>query len=178
MSTNETMPSDENVTRLIGLAAGWIASADMKATALLGMNGTILALAGTGFVFTQKSKEGFSVSAGLMAMFGLAVVASILCAALTIQPRLNREAILKKKGFSKFGSSPTYFFDLAKLNKDKFIERISQDKTAYAKDALEQSIIICHIASAKMQTLRGSVWALVIALIALVAAIVAAVLGK
>jgi len=181
MSSAEQTTSQKRRKDLIENAGKWIGSADSKATALLGMNGTVLALVGTGFVFAEKTTSGGQISTLAVALFGLSVIMSILFAAFTIHPRLDRQAILQKGNFHEPKAkgeptqSPTYFYELGALKKGQFTNRIDQSDDVYEKDLEEQAFIACRVAHEKMCTLRIAVWALVVGLLALAVAILVAV---
>lgn len=136
-------------------AAGWIASADTKATALLTINSVVLGL------IAQSSPEPAGTPIGvaiLQALFTLCAFVSILGSLFVLWPRTRRTKLLDWVGFTDLPASPTFFGDLAKLNFPEFLgvaERVTPD--ALGKNEIEQCYILCKIASIKMNGVQFAI---------------------
>ncbi len=165
MSDHSTIPAATEDIRKS--AAAWIASADLKATAMLAAACAVPALAAlTGIRPTN------TISIGMLLAFCLLDAASIVASALVLFPRTNRAEILKEKGVvdplsrsvSFFGDISSFgHYELKTLLDTNYSEKIRE------KDALEQTLIITWIANRKMQYMRSSVALLAAASVVLVA---------
>lgn len=142
------------------LAAGWIGSADTKATAILSAGGTILAVA-----LAASPTPGRPFVHLLLGGFGAVSIISIVLAAKVIFPRTDRNEILRLGGHDKrLVLSPTYFKDLGSLNYADFVKFLSEISEATAKtDDTEQAFVVAKIAAEKMQFARCSIVAFIVA---------------
>jgi Family of unknown function (DUF5706) len=149
------------------VAGGWIASADLKATAMLAAGCAVPALAALTGV-----KPGNVLSVTMLGAFCLLDVASIVASALVLFPRTNRQKILTEKGATDpLPRSITFFGDLGDLGYYELKALLNKDDSEQMRerDAMEQTLIVTWIANRKMQYMRASVACLAAASVVLVA---------
>jgi Family of unknown function (DUF5706) len=176
MSTaSEKTMSTESRERTRLAAAGWIGSADTKATALLTISGALLALLAAVFA-TSSGVRALPVTHRIAFVgFCLASIVSIAASTATLWPRTNRSALLKERGWPNPGVSPTFFGDQASLSHKEFGElHANQNETSLAGDLSEQAHIMCVIAAVKMKCLRVSIATFAFALLCLAGLVIVA----
>lgn len=162
-----------------GLAAGWISSADGKATGLL----TIAAVVLGAVAFFPVSGVAQKLSyAGKIALLVTAVLSilSVAASCLVLLPRLNREGILKGRGQSgqPLARSITFFSDLAGLSLAEFKKSVAEPKEAdIDKDIEEQTYVLAVTARDKMCWMRCSVGLLMASFVSIAALAVISLSG-
>lgn len=161
---NQDAPS-ANAQKAKEIATGWIASADVKASALLAVAGAVLAIA-----LASPVKGG--AEAILLGLFSVGTAVSIVASAFVIFPRTDRMDILTKaKCADPLTRSPTFFSDLGLLDFPDFKALVSEaDDAIKRRDLFEQAYVMAVIARRKMRLMGVAVVALAIAMIFLCAA--------
>mgnify|MGYP007066217895 CR=1 FL=1 len=154
--------SSEASKRLSGAASGWIAAADGKAAALLGVSNILL-----GAVFLADLEPGPAwVDVLRVGFIAVVLIQHIVVAAFVLWPRTNRAKLLKEAGFpSALDRSPSFFGDVAKLKHAELVT-LMDDDAAQDADKLEQAFILAVIADRKMVAYQ---WALGLFIVGLVA---------
>lgn len=143
-SEPDTTPS--SIEKLRATSTSWIASADAKATALLGISNILL-----GAVFLSDIKsESSLVYWGSIAFIVIVVGLHLFVGFGVLWPRTDRKSILNDALFSTSDKdSPSYFGDIVKLKHDDFIA-LMRDGERQRQDAEEQAYILAFIANKKM----------------------------
>lgn len=139
--------------RLSTAAIVWIGSADVKATALLGVSNILL-----GAVFlTEVSDKGVTQTTLRAAFVVQVFLLHAVVAAGVLWPRTNRRALLKEAGFpNPLNVSPSYFGDIAKLKYEEYA-KLMQSTDSQAADREEQTFVLAVVAHKKMFAFRVAV---------------------
>lgn len=165
---------EHNVARLTQAASGGIQSADTKATALVSLGAALLAIV-AGLVALRSEVDTLTrAGVAMIAGFTVFTLAAVLAACAALYPRVDRKWLLESRGWSPLAVSPSYFNDIVRLDRARFVELMSQDAS---EDFREQAYVLCIIADRKMHWLRRSVIYFVIACIFLTFFVVTGVLA-
>ncbi|RYD84586.1 MAG: hypothetical protein EOP84_05095 [Verrucomicrobiaceae bacterium] len=152
-------------------ASAWIASADSKATALLTSSASITALGFAAFAWTSTKISGYVLF--MMVTFGMCNAATIVLAGFALKPRTSRREILDEAGFvDVIVSSPSFFADIAQLDRTSFTKLIEDsEEELWLRDEREQAYVVCHIANEKMFCIKHAVWSLAASVVILMIAL-------
>lgn len=152
--TNQLSPKVQHHRKVTQLAAGWIGSADSKASALLSVAGVAMALV----LVAGESGPQTDLAWWLHLSFAVMALAAVACSILALWPRTSRRLVLAPASHRQMDSSPTYFGDLCKQSFDDYLSLNAgiSDQTL-ERDALEQSYILMRIAALKMAWIRRAI---------------------
>lgn len=168
-----TEVENENVKRLTLAAKGGIQSADNKATALVSLGASLIAIVAGLVAIRSSAGEVSPLGIALIIGFTIATLAAVLASCAALFPRVGRKALLSGRGWTPLDRSSSYYNDIVALTREQFLDLM---KTDPADDLREQAFVLCIIADRKMLWLRWSVFAFIVACFFLTAFVAAAVL--
>lgn len=174
LTSARALPEHEHLENIRQRAVTWIAAADQKATAMLGIAGALAALGGP--AFAASGGKGSLLARLFLCAFAALDLFAVLSAVIVLWPRTDRPRILRRKGLtSVLPRSISFFADLAALDATQFAKHLT-DATPDLRhqDTYEQAIVICEIAALKMQWMRWTIGFLGASLVMLVLSLLAA----
>lgn len=129
-------------------AAGWIGSADAKATALLSATAIFCGFIGQSAVFAPNS----SVPTGLLLVFLTSLTVNLVSLLAVLWPRTNRPSL----GGPPRERSLLYFGDIAKMSYENFSGE-NPAPEEFDRILKDQAYVLCKIATRKMKAFRVAV---------------------
>lgn len=143
------------ISKLVQGSTGWIASADSKATSILGVAGVTL-----GLVLLDIEAVSNPILFGIYIAYVTSCVITIGFCISVLFPATDRVEMLKKpkpkgsKNVAKeyLGRSNIYFSEVANVNYQDFLD--SLDKHDLNRDVEEQAYVLSYIANKKMKNVK------------------------
>lgn len=162
---SEAKINPETIEPLVAICAGWIGSADTKATSILTICGVIL---GLDFFKTPVTNSCYFFWLHL-AFIGITLLSAI-ASVMVLWPQVNRGAILKKSNARRdiIPRSYRFFGELGKLSFPEFCDHmLAADELSKARDREEQVYILTVVARRKMIRVRIAAGLILVALLIL-----------
>lgn len=150
------MPQPDPYLSLRASAGAWIASADSKATALIGVDASLFTLVAAVVAATGLLRDLGPYGITAFALFCTTSIISLSSACYCLWPRLERKEILAEANWTPIDRSPSHFFEVAQLSRDQ-LKTLLHDVDIQESDNQEQAFVAAVIASKKMSALKTAV---------------------